>query len=39
MGTVERLAAEVPVYALDCRPEPDVIPLVRSVLGAPRFSP
>ena len=29
---VERLVTEVPVYTLDCRPQADVIPLVRSIL-------
>ncbi len=32
LGVLERLIEQVPVYSLECRPEPDVIPLVRSVL-------
>jgi len=32
LATVELLATKVPVYALACRPKPDVIPLVRSIL-------
>jgi hypothetical protein len=32
LDILSELVARVPVYALRCRPEPDVIPLVRSVL-------
>ena len=32
MANLETLLARVPVYRLRCRPEPEVIPLVRSVL-------